>query len=264
VKGSPCPIFVINLDRSASRLGHVERQIHSAGLEFERIPGIDGRELPDAEIARLCPDNSSCFYAPLRPGEVGCYLSHLRALQVAEARGLDRFVVFEDDFELEPGFADCLRDLCVQGVKLPDAVKLHGRRGRGEVVATLPSGRHVVRSSSPPICTVATLWTIAGARKLVSASQTLRRPIDVELKHWWETNLDVVWVAPPPVRDSSVLMSASTIGSRKVRGAGARLRQLDYRLRYAARREAHFARRHGVTAWLRSLLPVPTPAHRTP
>lgn len=260
----PCPIFVINLDASVDRMDAAAAQLARAGLGFERIPAVDGRALDAAEAARLCPLGAGGFYSPLTRGEIGCYLSHLRAMRTMEERGIRRCLVLEDDFDLAPGFAACLHELCALGDRLPDAVKLHGSRRRGQVVATLPSGRALVRSSSPPICTVCTLWTMEGARKLVAASALLRRPIDVQLKHWWEMDLDLLWVAPPPVSDSAELTAASTIGSRKVKGAGARLRQLDYRLRYAAGREANFARRHGVTAWLRSLLTVPTPAHRTP
>ena len=264
MNAAPCPIFVINLDRSVARLEHATRQLHGAGLEFERIAAIDGRAVPVPELARLCPENSRHFYAPLRVGEIGCYLSHLRALQIAQDRGIEPFVVFEDDFELEPGFADCLRDVCTLGERLPDAIKLHGRRARGEVVELLPSGRRLIRSSSPPICSVCTLWTLEGARKLIRHSAALRRPIDVQVKHWWEMNLDVLWVAPPPVRDSAALTAASTIGNRKMAGLESRMLQLAYRLRYAAGREAHYALTHGLAAWMRSLAPVPSAARRSP
>ncbi len=261
---APCPIFVINLDRSAARLENVTRQFRAAGLDFERIPGVDGRELPDAELARLCPDNSRHFYAPLGRGEIGCYLSHLRVLRIAQERRIGRFVVFEDDFELEPGFADCLRELCMPGMDLPDAVKLHGRRARGQTMSRLPSGRCLMRSSSPPICSVCTLWTIEGSRKMTLRGNSLLRPIDVQTKHWWEMGLDVLWVAPPPVLDSSALTAASTIGSRKVHGPRARLRQMSYRVRYAVEREAQYARTHGLMAWMQSMMPAQPTGRRTP
>lgn len=260
----PCPILVINLDSSTDRLASVTRQLHDAGFTFERLPAVDGRLLPEAEVARLCPDNSGHFYSPLTRGEVGCSLSHLRALRTMLERRIDRFVVFEDDFELQPGFARCLRELLALGDRLPDAVKLYGRRSRGEVVTALPGGDLVVRSSSPPICSTCTLWTDRGARKLLAASTSILRPIDVQVKHWWEMDLDVAWVSPPPVADCDEYMQRSTIGERKVRGAEERLSQVRYRWGYAVARQWNCLRRGGLAGLLRSLRRVPTPARRTP
>ena len=264
MKAAPCPIFVINLDRSVARLENVTRQLHGAGLEFERIPAIDGRMLPEAELSRMCPDNSRHFFAPLTPGEVGCWLSHARALRTMVDRGLPHCVVFEDDFELRPGFARCLGELLALGDRLPDAVKMFGTRSHGEVLAALPGGERVVRSNSPPICTTCTLWTDRGARKLLAASSRIMRPIDVQLKHWWEMDLDVAWASPPPVVDCVECMQHSTIGDRRVRGMGQRLSQIRYRWGYAAARQWHCLRIGGPTRWLRSLTRVPQPAHRTP
>ncbi|MFM9179850.1 MAG: glycosyltransferase family 25 protein [Phycisphaerales bacterium] len=260
----PCPILVINLDSSTSRLESVTRQLHAAGFTFERLPAVDGRLLPEGEVARLCPDNSRHFYSPLSRGEVGCSLSHIRALRTMLDRGLDRCVVFEDDFELRPGFARCLHELLALGDRLPEAVKMYGRRSRGEVIATLPGGDRLVRSNSPPICSTCTLWTDRGARKLLAASSRILRPIDVQVKHWWEMDLDVAWVSPPPVIDCTELMQRSTIGDRRAQGVARLLSQLRYRWGYAAARQWHCLRIGGPARWFRALTRVPGPAHRTP
>jgi len=264
LSAAPCTIFVINLDRSVARLENATRQLHGAGLEFERIPAIDGRMLPEAELSRLCPDNSRHFFAPLTPGEVGCWLSHARALRTMVDRGLPHCVVFEDDFELRPGFARCLRELLALGDRLPDAVKMFGARGRGEVLAALPGGELIVRSNSPPICSTCTLWTERGAQKLLRASTQLRRPIDVDIKHWWELDLDVAWVSPPVVVDSQEHMRSSTIGDRRVTGAGGRVAQLRYRWTYAIERHWRCMRGRGFAGWLRSLRRVSPAARRMP
>ncbi|MBM4099817.1 MAG: glycosyltransferase family 25 protein, partial [Planctomycetes bacterium] len=85
---SPCPIFLINLPGSHARLQDAERQFRGAWLEFERIEAVDGRKLPPDELARLAPDNRGAFYHRLTPGEIGCYLSHLRAVRTIVDRSL--------------------------------------------------------------------------------------------------------------------------------------------------------------------------------
>lgn len=256
--GSACPVFVINLDSSGSRLENAMRHLRAAGLEAERVPAIDGRLLTDLEIARLCPDNDRHFYAPLSRGEVGCYLSHLKAMRAMLDRGLERCVIFEDDFELLPHFGPCLRELLALGPALPDAVKLYGTRPRGEVIATLAGGERMVRSSSPPICSTCTLWTQRGVRKLLAASERLTRPIDVQVKHWWEMGLEVAWISPPPVVDCRALMQDSTIGDRRVRGLPRRLAQLRYRWGYALARQQQCLHATGAAGWIRSFRRVPS------
>ena len=249
---APCPIFVINLPGSTARLEDAARQFASAGLAFERIEAVDGRKLPAEELARLAPDNRGAFYHSLTPGEIGCYLSHLKALRTIVERGVPAAVVFEDDFVLRPGFGACLRELLAMGDSLPDVVKLHGTRRRGHAIRTLRCGAELVRSSDPPICAVATLWTRDAAIRMIASSECLRRPFDVALKHWWDLGLDVQWVSAPVVSDSPRHTEQSTIGNRKVRLLGQRLRQIRYRWIYAVEREYRYAQRFGVMAWLRS------------
>ena len=249
----PCPVFLINLPKSTARLADAERQFAAAGLAFERIEAVDGRTLAPEELERLAPDNRTDFYHRLTPGEIGCYLSHLRAIRAIVERGLPAAAVFEDDFQLRPGFADCLRELVSMGDRLPDVVKLYGARRRGEVRHELACGARLVRSASPPICCTSALWTLAGARRFLQGGDRMRRPVDVQLKHWWEQDLEILWTCPPVVVDSPVHMPVSTIGSRRVSGLAARARQWSYRWTYAAERELRYAGRHGLAGWLRSM-----------
>lgn len=261
---SPCPIFLINLPGSTARLEDAARQFAGAGLDFERIDAVDGRRLPKDELEALAPDNRGAFYHRLTPGEIGCYLSHLRAIRMIADRGLQAAVVFEDDFLLQPGFTPCLRELLALGDRLPDLVKLYGARGRGEPRRTLPCGVRLVRSTSPPICSTSTLWTLRGARKFLQGGDRMLRPVDVQLKHWWEQDLDILWASPPVVVDSPVHTPASTIGSRRITGIRGHAKQLSYRWSYAIEREARYAARHGLGAWARSFTRLPRAARRTP
>jgi|LauGreDrversion4_2_1035121.scaffolds.fasta_scaffold01724_10 glycosyl transferase family 25 len=261
---SPCPIFLINLPGSHARLQDAERQFRGAWLEFERIEAVDGRKLPPDELARLAPDNRGAFYHRLTPGEIGCYLSHLRAVRTIVDRALPAAVVFEDDFLLQPGFTACVRELLALGDRLPDLVKLYGARRRGEPRHTLPCGVRLMRSSSPPICSTCTLWTLKGARKFLDGGDRMVRPVDVQLKHWWEQDLDILWASPPLVVDSPVHTPASTIGSRRVTGIRGHAQQASYRWGYALQREARYLAGHGLAAWARSFTRVPRDGRRMP
>src|SRR6185503_12685069 len=91
--------FYINLDRSDARRSQMERELATYGLSerFTRMPGVDGRTLAPGASKR-------------KPGEIGCYLSHLRALEAGRAAG-GPVHVLEDDVILSEsigGFADAM------------------------------------------------------------------------------------------------------------------------------------------------------------
>ena len=75
----------INLDRSRERRDSIEAQFGALGLaaRYTRFPGIDGAALP-------APSNG------LRPGEVGAFHSHTRALEKARGSGTPVHIL-EDD-----------------------------------------------------------------------------------------------------------------------------------------------------------------------
>jgi len=82
---SPYRGFYINLDRSLDRRARMEDQLRQFGLTdlYERFPAIDGRSLK--------PSGS-----PLKPGEIGVFLSHYEVLKRSRALGKCIHVV-EDD-----------------------------------------------------------------------------------------------------------------------------------------------------------------------
>lgn len=250
---SPCPVLLINLARSTERLRTASEEMGRAGVGFERLEAVDGSTLSADRLAELATWDGRSFFKALSPGEVGCYLSHVAAAERIVRERWPLALVMEDDFRLRPEFAATLRALVERGVDA-DLIKLEGGLRGGDVLAELPSGNRLVRHRRPPVRTVALLWSREGARKFLAVSRTLRRPVDVQLKHWWEGDLQILSVSPPPVVQDADHAAASTIGARRPRGWIGRLRQWRYRLGYACQSQWHLLRRHGARAWLRANL----------
>jgi glycosyl transferase family 25 len=248
---NPCPVLLINLVGSKDRLATAQAEMSRAGVEFERIEAVDGRLRPAEEIARLAPWDRAAFFKALSPGEVGCYLSHLAAAERIVKEGWPRALVMEDDFRLTPAFAPTLRALMALP-EVPHLVKLEGSLSGGEVVAELASGNRLVRHRRPPVRTVALFWSLEGARRFLAVAHPLRRPVDVQLKHWWEGDLEILAVSPAPVTQDEKHATASTIGARRPQGFAGRLRQWRYRLGYAFESQWHLLRRRGFGGWLRA------------
>jgi glycosyl transferase, family 25 len=90
--------YVINLERSLDRRAHITAELEKAGLDYEFITAVDGRDLDLHDTAII---DSSLFDKNSFPaGTAGCALSHLRAYRKIVSDGLDEALILEDDVTL--------------------------------------------------------------------------------------------------------------------------------------------------------------------
>lgn len=92
----------INLDRNTLRRRNIERQLARLGLTdaYVRLPAVDGRRLKTAN--------------PIGPGALGCFRSHVAALELAaEAKSLVH--IAEDDIVLTPHLSPFMRHVAATG-----------------------------------------------------------------------------------------------------------------------------------------------------
>ena len=91
--------FVVNLDRDRERLEATRVLFSSAGMEFERVHAVDARAMTAAELHEACPRFR--FYIAnarrVKPGEIGCALSHRKTWATVAERNLPLAAVLEDD-----------------------------------------------------------------------------------------------------------------------------------------------------------------------
>lgn len=80
------PIFYINMDKSVNRRRNMEFQFRIANVpEWTRISGIDGSKL------QLDKDSN------ITQNELGCTLSHIKAIETAYTQNLPMAIIMEDD-----------------------------------------------------------------------------------------------------------------------------------------------------------------------
>jgi glycosyl transferase family 25 len=199
---SSWPIFVISLPAARARRASCRAEMDRLGLEFEFFDAIVGSDLSQEEIARAYdPDkNARLFKRPLSAAEIGCYLSH-RALwdRVGRSRAAGA-IILEDDFDADDALPALLDEIC--GMDLSNClVKLHSqRKAKGARLATLTGGYRLLAPAKIPGMTLGYVVERRAAAALAEKSLPFGRPVDMDLKHWWDFGVPVLLVEPAPLR----------------------------------------------------------------
>ncbi len=115
-------IFVINLAHSKERRVHMREMLGDIGLQYEFVDAIDGNEITTEELNRVYNRQITLRYwgRGMSLGEIGCYMSHVKAARIICERSLSEALVLEDDVYISPDIVPFLehRD------KLPDDWKI--------------------------------------------------------------------------------------------------------------------------------------------
>jgi glycosyl transferase family 25 len=150
-------IFVLNLERAVERRQSMLQHLSGLGIEAEILPAVEGARLPPSSLPAGTDPR-------LSPGEVGCYLSHVRFWEIVVERGLEHAVVLEDDVRCSPAMLQVVADIVALGLPL-DAVRLSALnpiRGRITTLAGGTSWCCRTRTAAPRVTV-----TLEGARRLL-------------------------------------------------------------------------------------------------
>lgn len=211
-------IALINLAKDRDRLEHMTRQFAAAGLGFERFEAVYGLAVPDA-LRTWFFEAEGQPTRHLKPGEIGVYASHLALhQQLLERSDLDALVVFEDDCEIAPDFADVLKALATCA-KAYDIVRLSNPTKAAYLDhGTLVAGRHLATYARVPNNMGSYLITRGGARKSTASPALRQFAIDEDFRRPWELGLETLGVLPPPVRAN--IFEISSIDEMGARALG--------------------------------------------
>lgn len=232
------PIVFINLDSDAERRGRMLDEFKQLGLVGERIKGTRWTELPVEQQTRLYSAalNQKQFHKPLVNGEKGCYASHLACWQWLLDSDHDAVVILEDDVRLAPQFAAVIEAIAA----LPsnwDMIKLIGRpedisgKKLSHAQDLLP-GISLVDYKRIPSLAAGYVLSRRGAEKLLASRIPFGRPIDVDLRHWWENEVRVRGVVPPVIRLDDTSLQSSIGAKVPENSIEAKWRKFSYKLGY--------------------------------
>lgn len=189
--------YLINLDANPDRLGHMKETLGHLGMVAERIPGIYGRELDQAGLARHCIRWRSfvAMQEPITPGQIGCALSHVSVYRRMIDGNVPVALILEDDIDMDPGFPVVLE----RAAAFMDPLKRQVL-----VFSAWKDGRHDplpgIVEESRLFCADAYCITLPAARLLAEINNPVIVPAD-EFERWhrWH-GLELYRIYPTTVR----------------------------------------------------------------
>jgi glycosyl transferase family 25 len=204
--------LVINLDRSKDRWESIEKQAEKAGIRVERVPAVDGTAIPQPEWTDFdLRKFHLCHGRRPKGAEYGCYMSHIRALELVVNRNLAHTVILEDDAGFLPDTRQRLEAIIDSDLRF-DVVKLFNHRTKEFISKlTTAAGDDIGRCIHGPLgSSMGYLVTKAGAERLLQSLKPMFLPYDIALERGWKGG-NRIYVTRKPLITSAV-REASTIG----------------------------------------------------
>jgi glycosyl transferase family 25 len=98
-------IVVISLERAVERREKMIAQINNLGLNAVIMDAIDGKDLSEEEKNKhLTLPGGWRFGEKFMPGEIGCTMSHIKALEYAKDNNWPYVIILEDDITIAQDF----------------------------------------------------------------------------------------------------------------------------------------------------------------
>ena len=244
--------WVINLDRAPERLARIKQQMQRLALPFTRLPAVDARALQASQRAALDEPAYRRKHG-MTPvlGELGCYLSHVNAMQQFLASPALFALVLEDDVLLHDSLPAVLQGL-LRHAERRDMVKLSAvHSGTPMPVLQLAPGHALAVMLSR--CTGSSAYIVNRRAALAYTAGLLPMslPYDHVFDQGWRFGLKVRLVTPTPCGHDDQIASTivAPVGITRKFHWVRRLPAFAYRLGNESRRVVY-----GLTQTLREKL----------
>lgn len=224
--------YLINLDGSDERLASATAQLQQHGIAFERISAVDGRKIPTAELEQLYDKKRAIAYMgrDLSPGEIGCYLSHIKAIQAFLASDADIAVVLEDDCRILHPYTTPIQKavkwLSENGHPNWHAINISNNKLK---IATALSPISLEQGHSQlfhshyfPMLATAIVWSRLGAEEFLRTGRDIFCPYDNYLRYWQTRENKGYSIFPALIATTETDSDIDAAGKRQSiqRGAG--------------------------------------------
>lgn len=206
-------VFVISLPGATIRRSNSASQLREANIEFDFFDAHTGEQaLANGYAGRI--DESRWLLNTGRgttAAEIGCYSSH-RALWSRCVEMDEPLMIMEDDFDLSDRFAEAVREaeLAIDNFGF---IRLQTERRACKRMVQPCGDMTLVRYTKAPHSLMCYALAPRLARTLVARTATMKAPVDVVIKKYWEFDHALYGLMPYTV-DESHLSPDSCIPNR--------------------------------------------------
>lgn len=194
------PAFIISLKEETARREAMSKHLAELGIEASYLDAVDGRPMNVLEHPNYAGRRRMAAHGRhLKPGELGCMLSHRAAYQKILDEGHEHVLLLEDDARLHEDTKAALESILAK--KIPyDIVRLLGSakvaKGKHRKIIPLYKDFWLVRLRTNPGGTHATLISRSGAEKLLKVTEKFSFPIDTTMGRSWEAGMQSYSIQP--------------------------------------------------------------------
>ncbi|CAH2104064.1 unnamed protein product [Euphydryas editha] len=202
-------IYMINLKRRQERKRMMMMNFKELGLEFKRIPAVDGTILNHTTLkvlnVRLMKDYEDPYHKrPMKAGEVGCFLSHYNIWNKIVRKQYNLTMVLEDDVHFTPNFRDNFKQILWETRNVDYDFIYLGRK-----ILMEADEERVTQHTTRPLYsywTVGYVITYRGAKKLLEAKPLQKLlPVDEFIPILFDSHPNSTWKSYFPVRNLKAL-----------------------------------------------------------
>jgi glycosyl transferase family 25 len=212
-------LYVINLDRSVERWQRIKPHLENMGLAPVRISAVDAAN-SSADVLSAhysLAENQRTFFMPLKPAEIGCFLSHRKALETFLTTSDKPYaIILEDDVEFVHNTSQYIQQW--EGALAGDTpvmVKLFKRRPISGVCVSKSEQTQLIKPRLVPLGTQAQVVNRSAAKALLATFFQFGMPVDVAYQHFWQHGVDVLITVPNQVNEISQIVGGTNIGGSK-------------------------------------------------
>lgn len=213
--------YLINLDSSTARLEKADAELKRHNIAYQRISAVDGRVFDVAQFEGYNSAKSNAYTGrDLIGSELGCYLSHKKALEAFVASTSEFGLILEDDLHLVDDFKSIL-DQTLNWMETHPAhwhvmnIAANKKKMASPILSI--QGHQLYKAYYFPILALGLIWSRQGAESFLAQMGDIYTPIDVEIQAWVSKSGKGLSIFPPIVVPSGAAsdIDAHTIAKQQ-------------------------------------------------
>lgn len=172
-------IYTINLESETTRKNNISIQFNGFDIKHYFVNAIVGKNLDKIHLSNIVKQSKDNIGRELTAGEVGCYYSHIKAIQQFMGSNDDFAIITEDDIVIVDDFERHVCDIINNFNKNIDILLLGYRNGYGSFwKGTSIAAYDCVRFVDCGYGAHAYLISKLGAKKILSLAASPTWPFD--------------------------------------------------------------------------------------